>query len=69
MLAPALDSNRGGLIWKGFASAPPASRKLIPAMFVLFLSGLVSIAIAPMVKQSKSNLHAEANCRRRQHQP
>jgi glucose uptake protein len=39
-----------GVIWKEFASAPPASRKLIPAMFVFFLLGLGSIAIAPMVK-------------------
>src|SRR5271165_2604749 len=40
----------GVFIWKEFASAPPASRKLIPAMFVFFLLGLGSIAIAPMVK-------------------
>jgi glucose uptake protein len=39
----------GVFIWKEFASAPPASRKLIPAMFILFLLGLGSIAIAPMV--------------------
>lgn len=40
----------GVFIWKEFASAPPASRRLIPAMFVFFLLGLGSIAIAPMVK-------------------
>jgi len=39
----------GVFIWKEFASAPPASRKLIPAMFIFFLFGLGSIAIAPMV--------------------
>ena len=39
----------GVFIWKEFANAPPASRKLIPAMFALFLLGLGSIAIAPMV--------------------
>jgi glucose uptake protein len=39
----------GVFIWKEFSSAPPASRKLIPAMFVFFLLGLGSIAIAPMV--------------------
>jgi glucose uptake protein len=39
----------GVFIWKEFASAPPASRKLIPAMFIFFLLGLGSIAIAPMV--------------------
>jgi len=37
-------------VWKEFASAPPVSRKLIPAMFIFFLLGLGSIAIAPMVK-------------------
>lgn len=39
----------GVFIWKEFVSAPPASRKLIPAMFIFFLLGLGSIAIAPMV--------------------
>jgi len=39
----------GVFIWKEFASAPPASRKLIPAMFLFFLLGLGSIAVAPMV--------------------
>jgi len=39
----------GVFIWKEFVNAPPASRKLIPAMFVFFLLGLGSIAIAPMV--------------------
>ena len=39
----------GVFIWKEFAHAPEASRKLIPAMFVFFLIGLGSIAIAPMV--------------------
>jgi glucose uptake protein len=38
----------GVFIWKEFASAPPESRKLIPAMFLFFLIGLASIAIAPM---------------------
>ena len=39
----------GVFIWKEFANAPAASRKLIPAMFIFFLLGLGSIAIAPMV--------------------
>jgi glucose uptake protein len=39
----------GVFIWKEFASAPLESRRLIPAMFLFFLAGLVSIAIAPMV--------------------
>ena len=40
----------GVFIWKEFAGAPSSSRKLIPAMFIFFLLGLASIAIAPMVK-------------------
>lgn len=40
----------GVFIWKEFAGAPSASRRLIPAMFVFFLLGLGAIAIAPMVK-------------------
>ena len=40
----------GVFIWKEFATAPPSSRKLIPAMFIFFLLGLGSIAVAPMVK-------------------
>jgi glucose uptake protein len=39
----------GVFIWKEFANAPPESRRLIPAMFIFFLVGLMSIAIAPMV--------------------
>jgi len=39
----------GVFIWKEFASAPAASRRLIPAMFLFFLVGLGAIAIAPMV--------------------
>ncbi len=38
----------GVFIWKEFAGAPPASRKLLPAMFIFFLLGLASIAIAPV---------------------
>jgi glucose uptake protein len=40
----------GVFVWKEFASAPPASRRLIPLMFVLFLIGLGAIAVAPLVK-------------------
>jgi glucose uptake protein len=39
----------GVFIWKEFAQAPAASRKLIPAMFLFFVLGLGSIAIAPMI--------------------
>jgi glucose uptake protein len=40
----------GVFIWKEFAHAPASSRKLIPSMFLCFLLGLGSIAIAPMVR-------------------
>ena len=39
----------GVFIWKEFAHAPAASRRLIPAMFIFFILGLGSIAVAPMV--------------------
>jgi glucose uptake protein len=39
----------GVFVWHEFANAPAASRKLIPAMFLFFLLGLGSIAIAPMI--------------------
>jgi glucose uptake protein len=39
----------GVFIWREFASAPPASRKLIPWMFLFFLAGLGAIAVAPLV--------------------
>jgi glucose uptake protein len=39
----------GVFIWKEFAQAPQSSRRLIPAMFLFFLLGLGSIAVAPMV--------------------
>lgn len=40
----------GVFVWKEFASAPPASRRLIPLMFIFFLIGLGAIAVAPIVK-------------------
>lgn len=39
----------GVFIWKEFSTAPSSARKLIPAMFLFFLLGLGSIAIAPIV--------------------
>jgi glucose uptake protein len=39
----------GVFVWKEFAHAPASARKLIPAMFLFFLLGLGSIAIAPMM--------------------
>jgi len=38
----------GVFVWNEFKAAPLSSRKLIPAMFLFFLLGLGSVAIAPM---------------------
>jgi glucose uptake protein len=38
----------GVFVWREFASAPLASRKLIPWMFLFFLIGLGAIAVAPL---------------------
>jgi glucose uptake protein len=38
----------GVFVWREFATAPPASRRLIPLMFTLFLAGLAAIAVAPL---------------------
>lgn len=38
----------GVFIWREFAQAPAASRRLIPPMFLLFIFGLALIAIAPL---------------------
>ena len=38
----------GVFIWREFAGAPAASRKLIPLVFALFIAGLSSVAIAPL---------------------
>jgi len=38
----------GVFVWKEFASAPPAARKLIPLMFLFFLVGLGTVAVAPV---------------------
>jgi glucose uptake protein len=39
----------GVFVWKEFASAPAASRMLIPWMFLCFVLGLGAIAIAPLM--------------------
>jgi glucose uptake protein len=44
----------GVFVWKEFASAPQAARRLIPAMFLFFLVGLGSIAIAPLVPSGQN---------------
>jgi glucose uptake protein len=38
----------GVFVWKEFANAPGASRKLIPLMFAFFLLGLGAVALAPV---------------------
>jgi glucose uptake protein len=38
----------GVFIWKEFSSAPPLAKRLLFWMFVLFLLGLTTIAIAPL---------------------
>jgi glucose uptake protein len=38
----------GVFVWKEFAKAPTAARRLIPIMFVFFLLGLGAIALAPV---------------------
>ncbi len=40
----------GVFVWKEFAGAPPAARRLLALMFLLFILGLSSIAVAPVVK-------------------
>jgi glucose uptake protein len=39
----------GVFVWREFSSAPASSRKLIPWMFFFFLTGLVAIAVAPLI--------------------
>ena len=38
----------GVFVWREFANAPPASRRLIPLMFLSFILGLAAIAVAPI---------------------
>ena len=40
----------GIFLWHEFKGAPPAARRLIPLMFILFLAGLGAIALAPVVR-------------------
>jgi glucose uptake protein len=39
----------GVFIWREFDGAPADARKLIPLVFVLFLAGLTSVALAPLL--------------------
>jgi glucose uptake protein len=38
----------GVFVWREFASAPAAARRLIPLMFAFFIAGLVAVALAPV---------------------
>ncbi len=38
----------GVFIWKEFAAAPAAARRLIPLMFIFFVAGLAAVAVAPV---------------------
>jgi glucose uptake protein len=40
----------GVFVWREFAGAPPAVRRLVALMFLFFILGLSSIAVAPMVR-------------------
>jgi glucose uptake protein len=39
----------GVFVWREFATAPSTARKLIWGMFLLFLAGLTSVALAPLL--------------------
>jgi glucose uptake protein len=41
----------GVFVWREFAKAPQSSRRLIPLMFLFFVTGLAAIAVAPIVSQ------------------
>jgi glucose uptake protein len=38
----------GVFVWREFASAPPASKRLVTLMFIFFILGLSSVALAPL---------------------
>lgn len=40
----------GVFVWREFAGAPPAARRLIGLMFLFFLVGLSGVAVAPILK-------------------
>jgi glucose uptake protein len=39
----------GVFVWREFTSSPAASRRLLPWMFLFFLTGLGAIAVAPLM--------------------
>jgi glucose uptake protein len=38
----------GVFVWREFATAPPASKRLVALMFLFFILGLTSVALAPL---------------------
>jgi glucose uptake protein len=38
----------GVFVWREFATAPALAKKLIVAMFALFVAGLLLVALAPL---------------------
>jgi glucose uptake protein len=38
----------GVFVWREFAGAPDAAVRLLPPMFILFILGLTSVAVAPL---------------------
>jgi glucose uptake protein len=40
----------GVFVWREFAGAPPAARRLVALMFLFFIAGLSGVALAPVVK-------------------
>jgi glucose uptake protein len=40
----------GVFVWREFAGAPPAARRLVGLMFLFFIIGLSGVAVAPIIK-------------------
>ena len=40
----------GVFVWREFAGAPDAAVRLLPPMFILFILGLASVAVAPLFR-------------------
>jgi glucose uptake protein len=38
----------GVFVWREFTGAPDAAVRLLPPMFILFILGLTSVAVAPL---------------------
>jgi glucose uptake protein len=40
----------GVFFWREFATAPTRARAILPWMFLFFMAGLTSVALAPLLK-------------------